>query len=201
MTDSHPIVEAPRRRALVFVPLLAFVGLVGLFGYWLYQQNFEGADPSKLPSALLGKPVPEMSLPPLAELVRDGKPIPGLATADLKSGGVSVVNIFASWCGPCRDEHPVLMKLAGLNKARLVAINYKDDADNARRYLGTFGNPYAAVGVDAKGRSAIDWGVYGVPETFVVNAKGEIVDKIVGPLSEDSLQTRLLPAIEAASKT
>ncbi|MDT3377253.1 DsbE family thiol:disulfide interchange protein [Labrys neptuniae] len=197
MSDSQTLPPAPRRRALVFLPLIVFAALAGLFFYQLRS----GGDPSALPSTLIGKPVPQMSLPPLAELVRDGKALPGLATADLKSGGVSVVNIFASWCGPCRDEHPVLMKLAGLGKGRLVAINYKDDPDNARRYLGTFGNPYEAVGVDVNGRSAIDWGVYGVPETFVVNGKGEIVDKIVGPLSEDSLRTRLLPAIEAASKS
>ncbi len=197
MSDSPAVPPAPNRSALTFIPLVLFALIVALFAYWFWL----GRDPAALPSTLIGKPAPQMSLPPLAELVRDGKPLPGLATGDLKSGGVSVVNIFASWCGPCRDEHPVLMKLAGLGKARLVAINYKDDPDNARRYLGTFGNPYGAVGVDVNGRSAIDWGVYGVPETFVVNGRGEIVDKIVGPLSEDSLKTRLLPAIEAASKS
>lgn len=196
MSDSQTAPPAPRRRALVFLPLIAFAALAGLF---LYQLR-DGGDPSALPSALIGKPVPQMTLPPLAELVRDGKPVPGLATADLRAGGVTVVNVFASWCGPCQDEHPILMKFSALKKARLVAINYKDDPDNARRFLGTFGDPYDAVGVDANGRSAIDWGVYGVPETFIVNGKGQIVDKIVGPLDDDKLGTKLVPAVEAAAK-
>ena len=195
MSQTDALPTQLRRRWLVLVPIVVFAGLAGLFWHQL-----GAGDPSALPSALIGKPVPQMSLPPLDELRQDGKPVPGLGTADLKGGGVTVVNVFASWCGPCQDEHPVLMKFAALKKARLVAINYKDDAGNARRFLGTFGNPYDAVGVDANGRSAIDWGVYGVPETFIVSSEGKIVDKIVGPLSEDAVAAKLLPAIDAAQK-
>ena len=112
--------------------------------------------------------------------------MPGLDSASLK-GQVTVVNVWASWCAPCREEHPVLMQLARMQGVRLVGINYKDQAENARRFLGALGNPFSAVGADTAGRAAIDWGVYGVPESFIVDANGAIAYKHVGPLTEQAL--------------
>lgn len=185
----------PRRRSGLFLalPLIVFVALAGVLLLRLF-----GGDPSRIPSALIGKEVPAFSLPPVAGLVRDGAPVPGLSSADLK-GRVTVVNVWASWCGPCRIEHPLLMELARDPAVRLVGINYKDDPENARRFLGGLGNPYAAVGSDREGRAAIDWGVYGVPETFVVGPDGKIALKHVGPLSEDAVEKTLKPAIATAA--
>lgn len=182
----------PRRRLLVLLPLIAFAALAALF----YGRLFSG-DPSRLPSALIGREAPALDLPALDGLTRDGASVPGLSTASLK-GGVTVLNVFASWCAPCRDEHPFLVELSKQQGFRLVGLNYKDDGDNARRFLGRFGNPYAAVGVDAKGRAAIDWGVYGVPETFVIGKDGRIAYKYVGPIDEDGLKARLMPEIAKA---
>jgi cytochrome c biogenesis protein CcmG/thiol:disulfide interchange protein DsbE len=186
----------PRRRVpvLAVLPLVIFAGLAGLFLYRLEA----GGDTSRVPSALIGKPVPDFVLPPLAGLVEAGAPVPGLATADLK-GRVTVVNVFASWCVPCRQEHPLLMQLAKDPSVRLVGINYKDEPENARRFLGSLGNPYAAVGADEKGRAAIDWGVYGVPETFVVGKDGRIAYKFIGPLSDESFERVLKPEIGKAA--
>jgi cytochrome c biogenesis protein CcmG/thiol:disulfide interchange protein DsbE len=178
----------------MLLPLAVFLALAALF----YLRLGSG-DPTRLPSALIGRAVPQAKLEPLEGLVRDGKPVPGLAAEDLRQGRVSVVNVFASWCGPCREEHPVLAMLATDPRVRLVAINYKDDAENARRFLGNLGNPYAAVGVDPRGRAAIDWGVYGVPETFIVAGDGTIRYKFVGPLSELTLANVLGPEIDKAS--
>jgi cytochrome c biogenesis protein CcmG/thiol:disulfide interchange protein DsbE len=186
---------APRRRPLLTVlPILMFAGLAALF----YVRLGSG-DPSTLPSALIGRPAPDASLPALEGLTHDGNPVPGLSAAELRDGRVTVVNVFASWCAPCRQEHPVLAALAAGGKARLVAIDYKDEPENARRFLGRLGNPYDAVGVDPKGRAAIDWGVYGVPETFVVGPDGTVRYKFVGPLSEASLASVLMPQIEKAA--
>lgn len=168
------------RRLLIALPLAVFLGLALLF----YIRLFAG-DPSQLPSALIGKPAPDLALPPLAGLVRDGAPVPGLEPQRFR-GEVSVVNVWASWCVPCRTEQPLLMRLGGDRRIRLVGINYKDGSENARRFLGRFGNPFAAVGVDAKGRAAIDWGVYGVPETFIVGRDGNIAYKHVGPLTPEN---------------
>jgi cytochrome c biogenesis protein CcmG, thiol:disulfide interchange protein DsbE len=173
-------IEPPRARLrlIYFVPALVFGALSLLFLVRLHS-----GDPSRVPSALIGRPVPSFTLEPLAGLTQDGRPLPGLAEADLKSGAVTVVNVWASWCGPCRQEHPLLMELAKDPSIRVVGINYKDSPENARRFLGTFGNPFAAVGVDPNGRAAIDWGVYGVPESFIVGPDGTIRHKQVGPLT------------------
>jgi cytochrome c biogenesis protein CcmG/thiol:disulfide interchange protein DsbE len=194
MTD-HPAdaPQAGRRRWLVMLPLVLFVALAGLFLVRLFA-----GDPSKLPSTLIGRPVPTFTLPPLEGLTADGKPVPGLATADLK-GTVTVVNVWASWCAPCRDEHPLLIELAKTPGVRVVGINYKDQPENARRFLGALGNPFAAVGVDTSGRAAIDWGVYGVPESFVIAPDGTIAYKHVGPLSPASLQGSFKAALAAAA--
>lgn len=196
MSDARP--EATPRRGrraiLVAVPLVAFAALAVLFLVRLEQ----GGDPSAIPSALIGRPAPATTLPPLAGLARDGVALPGLAPADL-SGRTTLVNVFASWCGPCRVEHPLLMRLAADPELRIVGINYKDQPENALRFLGALGNPYAAVGVDGSGRAAIEWGVYGVPETFLVGPDGTIRAKFVGPLTEAALAGAFGAAI-AASK-
>jgi cytochrome c biogenesis protein CcmG/thiol:disulfide interchange protein DsbE len=182
--------EAPRRRmGLVLIPLIAFAGLAFIFWKGL------SGDPSTVPSALIGKPVPEFSLPAI-----EGLDVPGLQTADFKKGQVTVVNVWASWCSPCRDEHPLLMKLAQRSDIRLVGLNNKDNPENARRFLGTLGNPFAAIGTDRDGRVSIDWGAYGVPETFVVDGQGIIRFKFIGPLSPEAIEKTLLPEIAKAGK-
>jgi cytochrome c biogenesis protein CcmG, thiol:disulfide interchange protein DsbE len=180
------------RRILVLVPLVIFLGLVLLFLFRLY-----GGDPSLIPSALIGHPAPQTALPPVAGLQRDGTQVPGIDPADFK-GAVTVVNVWASWCVPCHDEAPLLMQLAQDPRLRLVGINYKDAADNARRFLGRHGNPFAAAGADENGRAAIEWGVYGVPETFVVGRNGRIAYKLVGPITPDNIDSILKPQIDKA---
>jgi cytochrome c biogenesis protein CcmG/thiol:disulfide interchange protein DsbE len=182
------------RRVLLFLPALVFVALAAL----LFMRLGAG-DPSTIPSALIGRPAPSFALPALPGLDgRGGGAVPGLATADLTDGKPTVVNVFASWCAPCREEHPVLLKLAQTPGVRLVGIDYKDDVGNARRFLNALGNPYARVGVDASGRSAIDWGVYGVPETFVLDGQARIVLKHVGPLTDRAIESDILPAVRKA---
>ena len=181
-----------RRRLIVLLPLIAFLALAALFLYRLGT-----GDPSRLPSALIGRPAPDTPLPPLAGLVRDGMTIPGIATGDFK-GAVTLVNVWASWCVPCHEEAPLLMQLAEDKRLRLVGINYKDQPENARRFIGRYGNPFAAVGTDANGRASIDWGVYGVPENFLVGRDGRIAFKLVGPITAANLETVLKPQIEKA---
>lgn len=195
MTDAEPNTGKRRGPRLAFLlPLGIFLSLAMVF----FVQLLSGEDPETIPSVLVGKPVPDFSLPPLDGLSRDGAPVPGLSTADF-AGGVSIVNVFASWCGPCRQEHPILAKLAEDQRIRVFGINYKDVPENARRFLGELGDPYAAVGVDEHGRTAIDWGVYGVPETFLVGPDGIIRHKFIGPLSEKTIEETLIPEIEKLS--
>lgn len=178
----------------MLLPLVLFLGLAALFYIGL-----GGGDPSRLPSALIGKPVPRTELPPIPGLERDGKPVPGITEATFK-GHVTLVNVWASWCVPCRDEVPFLNALGKDERIRLVGINYKDAPDNARRFLSRYGNPFYAVGRDADGRASIEWGVYGVPETYVVTRDGRIAYKLVGPISADNLKNAVMPAIEKALK-
>lgn len=187
--------QRPRlgRRLLIALPVIAFGALAILF----YTQLFSGRDPATIPSALIGKSAPDLTLPPLDALTKDGAPVPGFSRADLAAGEVTVVNMWASWCAPCRVEHPVLMSLAG-EGVRMFGLNYKDTPENARRFLGGLGNPFRKVGVDAGGRAAIEWGVYGVPETFVVDGKGRIAFKHVGPIADEAALTRLKGEIEKA---
>jgi cytochrome c biogenesis protein CcmG/thiol:disulfide interchange protein DsbE len=192
MTAVSDIAPARRRRLVVLLPLLFFLALAALFLFRL-----GAGDPSRLPSALIGHAVPETPLPPVDGLVRDGTPVPGITPADFK-GAVSLVNVWASWCVPCHDEAPVLMQLAQDKRIRILGINYKDQPENARRFIGRYGNPFAAVGADTAGRASIDWGVYGVPETFVVGRDGRIAYKLVGPISADNLDTVLKPQLEKA---
>ena len=179
-------------RWLVALPLFAFLAVAALFLLRLY-----GGDPSKIPSALIGRPAPQTTLPALEGLVQNGAPVPGLDPAVFK-GKVSVVNVWASWCVPCHDEAPLLTALAKDTRLQIVGINYKDSPDNARRFLGRYGNPFAAVGVDGNGRASIEWGVYGVPETFVVGRDGTILYKLVGPVTPANLDSVLKVEIEKA---
>ena len=181
-----PPSRASRRPLWILLPLVAFLALAALFYFRL-----GAGDPSRIPSALLNKPVPDFTLTPI-----EGTGGTGLTSADL-SDGVHLVNVWASWCGPCREEHPILMRLAEDDRFDLVGINYKDVPENAARFIGALGNPYARIGADRGGTTAIDWGVYGVPETFVVK-DGIIVHKFIGPLSEEGLEADFMPALERA---
>jgi cytochrome c biogenesis protein CcmG/thiol:disulfide interchange protein DsbE len=175
-----------RGRLLALVPLLVFAA-IGLT-FWLNM----GRDPAQLPSALLDKPAPAFSLPPLP-----GRSDGGFGDADLRKGSVSLVNVFASWCVPCRIEHPILMRLKE-DGLPIYGINYKDQPAKAEALLAQLGDPYARIGFDEKGRVSVDWGVYGVPETFVLDGAGRIVFRFPGPLTPEILRDQVMPAIEQA---
>ncbi len=177
MSHEPEAVRRPR-PLLVLLPLLIFLALAGIF----FFQLISGRDAATVPSALIGQTAPETSLPPL-----EGMNLPGLESPAF-AGKVTLVNVFASWCGPCRQEHPFLLDVSKDQRLAVSGLNYKDQAENARRFLGELGNPYGAIGVDDRGRAAINWGVYGVPETFLVGKDGAILYKQVGPLSEASYQ-------------
>lgn len=197
--DDTPSENTPVRRSrlLTFLPLAVFAVLAAFF---LYRLESAG-DPNLLPSVMLGKPVPAFDLVPLPGLVRDGEVVPGLASTDLTAPGpgrVTLVNFWASWCRECRVEHPILTALGRDPRVRLVGIAYKDEAEKSLGFLSTHGNPYAAVGQDISGRVGIDWGVYGVPETYVIRADGVITYKFIGPLSEGAVKAVLEPEIVKA---
>ncbi len=180
--------EPTRARLwLVLIPAVVFAGLALLFWRGL------SGKPSEIPSALIGKPVPAFTLPAVPELG-----VKGFGASDLRNGKVSVVNVWASWCAPCRIEHPLLVELAKRPDITLLGINYKDEPENAVRFLGTLGQPFTAVGMDRDGRAAVDWGVYGVPETFVVDGQGVIRYKHIGPLTPEAVLGTLAAEIEKA---
>jgi cytochrome c biogenesis protein CcmG/thiol:disulfide interchange protein DsbE len=188
------VTRAPAFRRLgPALPLLVFAVLAGLFWYALHS-----GDPSRLPSALIGKPVPEFTLPPVDGLNADGRDVAGFSAADLAQGEPTIVNVFASWCAECQLEHPLLLALAKEPGVRLYGIDYKDVPASARRFLGRYGNPYSRVGADSSGRVAIDFGVYGVPETYVVTGDGKIAYRHVGPLTEDEIRSEILPLLKPA---
>ncbi|UFS75352.1 DsbE family thiol:disulfide interchange protein [Tardiphaga sp. 37S4] len=181
----------PKRRWMLALPLLIFAALAALFWFRL------GADPAKLPSALIGRAAPQTTLPALEGLTDSGAPVPGLDPAAFK-GKVSLVNVWASWCVPCHEEAPLLTELGKDKRLQLVGINYKDAPDNARRFLGRYGNPFGIVGVDGNGRAAIEWGVYGVPETFIVGRDGRIAYKMVGGITQENYERVLKVEIDKA---
>jgi len=184
MAASAPGNSAGKRPRLAYlVPLLAFMALALILGIGLTL------DPRKVPSPLIGKPVPEFSLPPVK-----GRTV-GLASANLK-GEVSLVNVFASWCVACREEHPVFMDLRKRGVVPIHGLNYKDKPDDAARWLDELGDPYTRTGADVDGRVAIDWGVYGVPETFLVDRDGRIAYKHIGPVTPRIMSEKLMPLIE-----
>jgi cytochrome c biogenesis protein CcmG/thiol:disulfide interchange protein DsbE len=198
MSSGMPAPSAKSGNGLRLVHLLP-LGFFACLALIFLVRLQSGVDPQAIPSALVGHSAPAFDLPPL-----DGLGVPGVKRADLE-GKVTIVNVFASWCVPCRQEHPVLAALAkefgGTDgRVRLVGIDYKDQPDNARAFLGEVGNPYTEIGVDQKGRAAIDWGVYGVPETFVVGPDGVIRHKFIGPLTADQVDSVLKPLIQEALK-
>jgi cytochrome c biogenesis protein CcmG, thiol:disulfide interchange protein DsbE len=186
--SAQPETAIKPRRLAVLLPLVVFLGLAAVF----FVQLLSGRDVSEVPSALIGQPAPETKLPPL-----EGANLPGFDSAAFP-GKVTLVNVWASWCVPCREENPILLALAQDKRFVIAGMNYKDRPENARRFLGDFGNPFQAIGVDGNGRAAIDWGVYGVPETFLVGKDGNILHKHVGPLTPEAIRDELVPAIEKA---
>jgi len=189
----HRAQNPQRRRLLAFLPLIIFAVLAVIF----FSQLISGKDASIVPSALVGTTAPSLDLQPLEGLTRNGVPVPALSDALVK-GRVTLVNVWASWCVPCRQEHPLLMALARDERVNVVGINYKDGTANALAFLAELGNPYSAVGVDPKGVAAIDWGVYGIPETYLLASDGTIVFKQIGPFTPESIRNDLMPEIEKA---
>jgi cytochrome c biogenesis protein CcmG, thiol:disulfide interchange protein DsbE len=192
--SEAPVTAIPSRRlSLALLPLIAFLAIAGLL-----LARLGAGDASKLPSALIGQPAPSLNLPGLPDK-------PGLADADLRQGHVTLVNIFASWCEPCHVEHEYLLALARdpalkAQGVTLVGVAQKDSAENIRRFLGAAGDPYGSVGMDANGHAGIDWGVYGVPETFIVKGDGKIAYKVIGPISADTLESVVKPEIAKAMR-
>lgn len=187
-TESDAVGKGRGRYLIAALPLVLFAGLATVF----MTQLQSGRDVSEIPSALLGTKAPVLQLAAL-----DGSERPALTTTAI-TGKLTLVNVFASWCVPCRQEHPMLLELSKDPRVNVVGINYKDRNDNALRFLGELGNPYAAIGVDPNGKAAIDWGVYGIPESYLVSPDGTILYKKVGPFDPESFETQLMPAIEKA---
>jgi cytochrome c biogenesis protein CcmG/thiol:disulfide interchange protein DsbE len=185
-----------KSRAMLLVPLILVIAILGLM-----YVSLQTGEPSRLPSVLIGKPVPDFELAGIPRLENEsGAPVPGFSSAALKSGKVSLLNVWASWCAPCAVEHPQLVELAKQG-IPLYGMNYKGDtADAARRFLLRQGNPFQAVGMDTTGMTAIDFGVYGVPETFVIDGSGHIVLRYPGPLTPEIIAEKIMPAIRKGEK-
>jgi len=170
---------------LVALPPVIFVGMAALFYFGMFRD-----DPDALPSAVAGSPAPAVAVQPLGDK-------PGFDHAALEADGVKLVNFWASWCAPCRVEHPKLEELAA-EGLPIYGVNYKDEPDKALAFLAELGDPYAGIGADAGGRMGLDWGLYGVPETFVIDGDGTVVLRFAGPITQSVLDTTIRPAIEAA---
>lgn len=181
------------RLVLAALPLAIFLGLALIF----WTQLNSGRDISEIPSALIGTKAPFRYLEPLVGAMKDGAQVPALS-AEAAKGKLTLVNFWASWCVPCRQEHPVILSLSKDPRLTVVGVNYKDGSENALRFLGELGNPFSAIGLDPVGKMAIDWGVYGIPESYLVGPDGTILYKKVGPFDERSLKNGLFPAIEKA---
>jgi cytochrome c biogenesis protein CcmG, thiol:disulfide interchange protein DsbE len=192
--EEKPVKAKP--KAMLILPLAIVVVLLGLMAYALNT-----GDPSRLPSVLIGKPAPEFTLAPIPRLETEaGTPVPGFSSSVFKNGKVTLLNVWASWCAPCAVEHPELVGLAKQG-IPLYGMNYKGDTpDAARRFLLRHGNPFLAVGMDVTGMTAIDFGVYGVPETFVIDGSGRIVLRYPGPLTAEVIADKIMPAIRKAEK-
>ena len=189
--DANPIIVSRPpwvRRAALLLPLALFVAIAVFLGVGLTLK------PSEIPSPLIGKTVPDFALPPV-----QGRSA-GLTSADLR-GGVSMVNVFASWCVACREEHPLLMQISRSDVVPIHGLNYKDQPLDAARWLDERGDPYVRTGADIKGQVGIDWGVYGVPETFVIDREGRIAYKHIGPITPTVWNEKLLPLIRRLQGT
>ena len=173
------------KRFLLIIPAVLFAGLV-----WLFYAGLSGPPPSQLPSPLVGKPAPDFTLPALAGA--------GFARGDLAAGHATIVNFWASWCAPCRVEHPLLEALAARGDVTLYGVAWKNKPDLARGFLGELGNPFARTDVDESGRVGIDWGIAGVPETFVLDGQGVIRAHYAGPLTPEIVAEIILPALAQA---
>ena len=178
------------KRLIYIVPVLVFAALA-----WFLFEGLRGPPPDELPSTLIDKPAPALTLPALDANAA------GFGQQDLAAGRVTVVNVFASWCLPCRTEAPQLAQLGQARGVRLFGLVWKDSRVKARAFLAEVGNPYARIGYDGDGRAGIDWGVYGVPETFIIDRHGVIRERFVGPITPDSLVLDILPAIAAAARS
>ena len=177
------------RRLVLFAPLVALAAILG-FSLWALTSDRE---PDAIPSALVGRAAPAFDLPPV-----EGLATPGLATADLASGGVSALNVFASWCVPCRAEHAVLARMAEEDGLRLLGLNYRDEPEEAAAFLAELGNPYERIGADETGRTGIDWGVTGVPETFLMGPDGTVLHRHAGPIVGEPAVSDFRAALEEA---
>jgi len=192
-TEQNSDLENKPRRSfwLAILPVVIFAALALVF----LKGLSDGDTSRKLPSVLIGKPVPMFDLGPVEGLLVNGQPVPGFKVADLKKGQVTIVNFWASWCVPCRQEHPQMIALGKMANLRLVGVNYKNKPQEAARFLRQLGSPYAAIGSDLSGRVGIEWGVVGLPETYIVDGKGIIRYKFIGPISQKALQEDVLPKI------
>lgn len=184
---TKALTQAPERkgrwRVLYFLlPLAAFAAIAAFLGIGLTL------NPREVPSPLIGRTVPEFDLPPV-----QGRSL-GLSSRDLK-GQVQIVNVFASWCAPCRQEHPLLLEMQRAGLAPIHGLNYKDAPDEASRWLDRLGDPYKRTGADLEGKASIDWGVYGVPETFIIDKDGRVAFKHVGPLTPEVVTQKIRPLI------
>ncbi len=180
-----------RRQLLYLIPAVIFGVIAGNFLWGLISDR----DPREIPSVMIDRPVPEFELGPI-----EGMEGPGLKTADLTGGQVTLVNFFASWCVPCRAEHAILIELVERDGVRLVGINYKNEAEEARTWLAQLGNPYGQIGADTSGRVGIEWGVYGLPETFAIDKQGRIRYRHVGQLDTDALERTIRPLLRELGK-
>lgn len=193
MNEAKPA-NSMRTYFLAAIPLILFAAIAVIF----FKQLTSGTNNQTLPSVLINKPAPAYPTEPLVGLKVNGIQVPAISK-NMTNGNVTLVNVWASWCVPCRQEHPVLYKLAQERKdITLVGINYKDKTPNALRFLGALGNPYSAVSIDPAGAASIDWGVYGIPETYVLNRSGEIILKHVGPISDQIMADKIMPVVEKA---
>ncbi|KAA6204950.1 MAG: DsbE family thiol:disulfide interchange protein [Candidatus Tokpelaia sp.] len=196
-----------KRRLLLLMPFLLLSAFILLAFFRITAQTGDEAD-DEIPNALQDKAAPRLKLPLLEAAANTALPAAGTKAATAAKqlfdsnnfkGRVTLVNFWGSWCPPCREEHPFLMSLADNPAFRLVGVNYKDSSDNAKRFLGNFGNPFSLIGFDKNGHAAIDWGVYGPPETFVLDKGGIILYRFIGPMNEAAFREKILPIITRAN--